>query len=112
MDQTTHYAPPACGVPTCDARGLRDGVHIEGGFCPECAELYAYLVADGESLRVPCSRYGATSAECAPVALSAMYALRHEIGREDDTFATLDWLMGLVVNDHDDIEHLLAEATR
>lgn len=69
----------------------------------------AYLTRDGadDGLRVPCSRYGATTEECAPVAVAAAFAYVHEVS-DELTPETLDLFMGLVVNDHDDIQEWIA----
>lgn len=68
----------------------------------------AYLTQDGGHLKVPCSRYGDTSSECAPVAYAAAKHLAQE-SEDPLTLASLDYMMGLVVNDHDDIERFLGE---
>ena len=65
-----------------------------------------YLTTDGG--RVPCSRYGYDSQSCAPVAYAAALILEGETG-EPMTLEDLDHTMGLVVNDHDDIEYMLRE---
>jgi hypothetical protein len=64
-----------------------------------------FLTADG-NLRVPCSRYGFDSASCAPVAYAAAVIVACEQG-EALTEADLDYMMGLVVNDHDDPGYLI-----
>lgn len=71
-------------------------------------QAIAYLTADGPQLRVPCSRYGRTSAECAPVAYDAALIVARECG-EDVTEQDLDYAMYCVVNDLDDIENLFNE---
>ncbi len=58
------------------------------------------------NLRVPCSRYGNDTAECAPVAWRIAYLLSRE-SDEPITEDSLDWAMGLVVNDHDDVAYLI-----
>jgi hypothetical protein len=65
-----------------------------------------HLTADGD-LRVPCSRYGTHSSDCADVAWQA--AIAHDVANGDESFSedSLDYLMGLVVNDHDDIAYLI-----
>jgi hypothetical protein len=65
----------------------------------------AYLMADGD-LRVPCSRYGRSTAECAPVAWRVAYLVAREQG-EPVTREGLDHAMGLVVNDHDDVAYIV-----
>lgn len=68
-------------------------------------EAIAYLEKDG-NLRVPCSRYGWDTVSCAPVAYAAEVIVAAETGA-DSTEESLDYMMGLVVNDHEDIEYLL-----
>lgn len=63
-----------------------------------------YLTRDGG--RVPCSRYGYDSHSCAPVAYAAAVILAGEAGAEP-TLEECDFIMGLVVNDHDDPEYLI-----
>jgi hypothetical protein len=68
----------------------------------------AFLVKDGPHLLVPCSRYGRDAEDCAPVAWRVAEIIADESGEpiaEDD----LDYAMGLVVNDSDDVESLLRE---
>jgi len=60
------------------------------------------------NLRVPCSRYGHDTATCSEVAIDAFLAYEEAVGESQDE-ETLEWLMGLVVNDHDDIAYLLGE---
>ena len=64
-----------------------------------------YLTEEG-NLRVPCSRYGNDSESCAAVAYDATVAYLDATG-EAMTNSLLDYIMGLVVNNHDDIAHLL-----
>lgn len=66
------------------------------------------LLGNGENLRVPCSRYGWDTRSCIPVAYAAGVILSRESG-ETLTPETLDYVMGLVVNDHDDIAYLIRE---
>lgn len=68
-------------------------------------EAIAFLTRDG-NLRVPCSRYGHDSLSCAKVAVKVEAILAAETG-EETTEESLDYVMGLVVNDHDDPEYLL-----
>jgi hypothetical protein len=68
-------------------------------------DAIAYLMADG-NLRVPCSRYGRDTAECAPVAWRVAYLVAREQG-EPVTREGLDHAMGLVVNDHDDVSYIV-----
>lgn len=64
-------------------------------------EAIAFLTREG-NFRVPCSRYGRDSLECAAVTWRAAQRLD-----DPPTFEDLEYLMGLVVNDHDDIAYLL-----
>jgi len=66
----------------------------------------AWLVKEGASLRVPCSRYGYDSQSCAPVALAVAEIVEEATGEPMST-DDLDHAMGLVVNDHDDPEDLI-----
>ena len=65
-----------------------------------------FLTQDKDKGRVPCSRYGWDSESCAPVAYAAAVIVAGETG-EDVTEDSLDYMMGLVVNDHDDPEYLI-----
>lgn len=69
----------------------------------------AYLVGDRPDAYVPCSRYGRTATECAPVAWRVAYLVSRESnGRALPISAEeLDYAMGLVVNDHDDVEYMV-----
>jgi hypothetical protein len=69
-------------------------------------EAYAYLTDEGGS--VLCSRYGRTGDDCAAVALAVAIILEGETG-EGRSVDSLEYVMGLVVNDHDDPEYLLRE---
>lgn len=77
-------------------------------------EAIHYLTHDAETgeetghLYVPCSRYGRNGADCAPVAYQVATILARETG-EELTTETLDYVMGLVVNDHDDVAYMLSE---
>lgn len=66
----------------------------------------AFLTRD--SGRVPCSRYGWDSASCAPIAYAVAAILSGETS-EPITEESLDWVMGLVVNDHDDPETMIRD---
>jgi hypothetical protein len=66
----------------------------------------AYLVAECPGAYVPCSRYGTTTEDCAPVAWRLAYLLARETG-EEITTEDLDHAMGLVVNDHDDVSYMV-----
>lgn len=67
-----------------------------------------FLTEYGETshLRVPCSRWGTTTAECAPVAYRLALAMADATG-EPITYEGLDSDMSLVVNDHDDVGYVL-----
>lgn len=67
----------------------------------------AYLM-DGGDCRVPCSRYGRYSSDCAQVAWRVAYLVAREQG-EPILHRDLDHAMGLVVNDHDDVAYLVRE---
>ncbi len=88
------------------------GKHWSGGIewradeCPTCRGTN-----DAGWLRVPCSRYGSTSAECAPVAWRLAHLMERETG-EPITPESLDNAMSLVVNDHDDVAHMVREHGR
>jgi len=73
-------------------------------------------MTDGD-LRVPCSRYGRSTSDCAPWAW-LLYRIMVANG-SDEGYDALDSDMGLVVNDHDDVDYMirnywhdLDEATR
>jgi hypothetical protein len=71
------------------------------------SEGIAYLMSDGDNY-VPCSRYGRHTSDCAPVAWRFAYLVARESHQPLDT-DLLDWAMGLVVNDHDDVRHFIRE---
>lgn len=54
------------------------------------------------------SRYGRNSAECAPVAWRIAYLFARETGTDVDLDG-LDHAMSLVVNDHEDVAHMVRE---
>lgn len=70
-------------------------------------QAIAYLTKEGAHLKVPCSRYGYDSESCAHVAYAVAVILRGETNDEESPTETLDYVMGLVVNDHDDPEYLI-----
>lgn len=70
------------------------------------AELTQLLIADCPGARVPCSRYGATTEECAPIAARVALIVARETSCALD-YELAEHMMGLVVNDHDDIAHML-----
>ena len=57
--------------------------------------------------RVPCSRYGWNTESCAPIAAACAVIMQGETA-EPSTYASLDHMMGLVVNDHEDPAYLMA----
>lgn len=58
-------------------------------------------------LHVPCSRWGRNGHECAMVAYDLDVIVSAETGHGMN-HATLDYAMGLVVNDHDDVAFTFA----
>ena len=67
-----------------------------------------YLMGDGKDYRVPCSRYGRWSSDCAPVAWRVAYLTAREIG-DAITQGALDAAMSLVVNDSDDVAYMVRQ---
>lgn len=86
-----------------------NGDHWSGGIrwnaedCPTC-----HGTNNAGWLRVPCSRYGHTSADCAAAAWRAAYLVARETG-EEVTTDSLDHMMGLVVNDSDDPAYIVRQ---
>lgn len=84
-----------------------EGIHWSGGYtytleeCPCCNGTN-----DSGWLHVPCSRYGSTSRECAPVAWRVSYLIAKETGGPI-TFELLDSVMSQVVNDSDDPAYIV-----
>lgn len=76
------------------------GLRYDSARCPTC-----HGTDDAGHLRT-FSRYGRTSAECAPVAWRLAYVLARETG-EPITYDDLDYAMSLVVNDHDDVAYII-----
>jgi hypothetical protein len=82
------------------------GTHWSGGYaytpeqCPICGGTN-----DAGHLRT-FSQYGATSAECAPVAWRLAYVWAREAGEPVDE-DSLEHAMSLVVNDHDDVAYII-----
>jgi nucleotide-binding universal stress UspA family protein len=78
-------------------------------------EAIHYLTHDQETgedtghLLVPCSRWGRNGAECAAVAWDLHLIYCEANGAPDDERESLDFYMGLVVNDHDDVASLIRE---
>lgn len=68
-----------------------------------------FLLRDGD-LRVPCSRYGSSTSDCAWVAYVVARILDRDAGTDPDDAGEelLDYAMGLVVNDHDDVAYTIA----
>ena len=67
-------------------------------------DMLAYLLQD--TGLTPVSRYGRDGRACAPVAVAVAVILGGETG-EPVTRETLEYVMGLVVNDHDDVGYML-----
>lgn len=68
----------------------------------------AYLTREGWELRVPCSRYGSDSDDCAPIAWRISELTQRESG-EPITTDTLDGSMSWVVTDSDTVAEVLAK---
>ena len=68
-------------------------------------EGIAYLMSDG-NWRVPASRYCRDTEGCAPIAWRLAYLVARETGTVITT-DDLDYAMGLVVNDHDDVAYMV-----
>lgn len=83
------------------------GAHWSGGYrsdpeeCPTCGGTN-----DAGRLRTPCSPYGRTAADCAPVAWRIAY-LTAKNTHEPMSHDLLHWAMGAVVNDHPDVRHIV-----
>jgi hypothetical protein len=87
----------------------RDGVHWWAGYrypAEDCRTCNGTNYAG--RLGVPCSRYGDTSAKCAPVAWRFAHLMARETG-EEITLDSLDHAMSLVVNDHPDVAYLVRQ---
>ncbi len=69
------------------------------------SEGIAFLMTDG-NLGVPCSRYGWDTKSCAPVAWRLAYIVARETGTPINEEA-LEYCMGLVVNNHDDVAYMI-----
>ena len=69
-------------------------------------EIVDYLSADGG--KVPCSRYGHDSESCAYVA-GVLCLIMEDATGEQTTDESADYIMGLVVNDHDDVEIMIRD---
>jgi hypothetical protein len=105
------YSPNHDALPAGSWKGTRQDFHLLAPVTTRHDGI-AYLTTDpitGEdtgSLQVPCSRYGRTSRDCAPVAWRVAYLLARETG-EPITRDRLDHAVGLVVNDHDDVSYMI-----
>lgn len=60
-------------------------------------------------LQVPCSRYGRNSAEVAWWAIAAGYIYEEVSGPHDNPPEAMNFMMGLAVNSHEDIEYMVIE---
>lgn len=84
-----------------------NGIHWSGGItwpadeCPTCGGTN-----DAGHLHVPCSRYGSTSEDCAPVAWRFAHLVARETGEPID-YPQLDAAMSLVVNDADEVAYMI-----
>lgn len=96
-----HCTGPTYRVAIVRADGLSDAIVRDD------EEARAFLEHDSGA--VPCSRYGSDSSDIAPTVLLAARIFANETG-EPTTFRGLDHLMGLAVNDHDDIASILADS--
>lgn len=76
---------------------------------PSLSEPLALAFLERDGGRVPCSRYGSHSSDLAPTVLAATRAHLHETG-EPMTFAMLDYVMSLAVNDSPDVAHAILTA--
>ena len=76
--------------------------------CVTDEHLADWLARDGD-LSVPCSRYGRTTIECAPVAVALLRIFCETNGESDDGLETLTEMMGYVVNDSDDPEAVILD---
>lgn len=63
----------------------------------------------GENLDVPCSRYGSNASECAYWAIAAVVIYEAHMGEPEDIEAFADHAMSLVVNDDEEIMHMVLE---
>lgn len=79
------------------------GLEWSADECPTCDGTN-----DASNAGVPCSRYGRTARDCAPVAWRVAYLGARESG-EPITLDTLDHAMSLVVNNHDDVAYLIRQ---
>lgn len=69
----------------------------------------AFLTNKGQDNDFDCfSRYGSRTYDCAVVAYRACANLKYHNGDEINR-DSLDRMMGLVVNGHDDVAHILSE---
>lgn len=77
------------------------------------AEWHQLLTTDrGQDighLQVPASRYGRTTSQAAYWALAGEVAYLYANGEANDLAASLDFMMGLAVNDHADLGELVRD---
>ena len=77
------------------------------------ADWHRWLTTDQETgepnghLAAPCSRYGQTADECAWYASACEAIYLHVNGEDDAVEMTLEFFMGLAVNNHDGVEETL-----
>ena len=69
-------------------------------------EVEAYIAKDSGD--APASRYGRSAQSWRPVAIATVDIMAQVTG-EPFTAEGVDHIVGLVVNDHDDIEYLIRE---
>jgi hypothetical protein len=67
-------------------------------------EIEAYITSQPTG-DAPASRYGVKPSQWVPVAAAAATIMANET--DDLTPEGIDYIIGLVVNDHDDIEYLI-----
>src|SRR5437667_8320411 len=78
-------------------------------------QWHKWLTTDEETgkptghLACPASRYGRIAADCAWWAIAGEIIYVEANGEEGDPHTSLDYLMGLAVNDHDDIGTLVCD---
>ncbi len=87
-----------------------NGRHYSGGYACSPEDCYCRGTDYAGNLAT-FSRYGRTSAECAPVAWRLAYLVARECG-DEVTPESLDHAMGLVVNSHDDVAYMVNQYGR
>ena len=106
---------PRCKTPIVSTFGrgvaFTLGNHLR--MSPDCGyadwsdeQIGEYLLLDGGA--VLCSRYGRSTAELVPIVVACLRIVEGATG-EPVTVDSLDDMMGLAVNDHDDLEWLIRE---